>query len=88
MLVSIRNFSPRGICIVSPSSMLRGRVFVARLPRGETTINLLYTVVHCTFQASRQHVIGAELSCVLRPTDKVVNRDDAQVESLRHSILD
>lgn len=93
MLVTVQNFSPCGICIQSPAFLQRGKVFVARLPRGQETINLLYTVVHCTIRASRQHVIGAELMCVLRPggpgdhSDATTDVSSGQVKTLRDSIL-
>jgi len=88
MLVSVKDFSPRGICIMTPILMPRGRVFVAKMPRGNGIVSLLYTVVHCEITGPRQHKVGAELTCVLRSDRAQAEPVPPDLELIRQSILD
>jgi hypothetical protein len=95
MLVSVKDFSPRGICIVSPKRMDHGRVFVARLPRASGIIvSLLYSVVHCDpAGGTRQNRIGAELICVLNDDQSTKQDNDPATSSserahIQRSVLD
>ena len=94
MIVSVKNFSPRGICILTPAALQRGRVFVARLPRGNGVVTLLYSVIHCESLGTRQFRIGAELTCVLRAAERTHTEPVAaaalppDIEHIRRSVLD
>jgi hypothetical protein len=88
ILVSVQDISPRGICVITPSLMDRGRVFVVRMPKGNRFMSLLYTVVHCQRVAARQHKIGAELACVLRGDHDHAEPLPPSLDLIRQSVLD
>jgi len=88
MLVSVKDFSARGICVITPAMMQRGRVFVVRMPRGDRMVSLLYTVAHCEMTGPRQHKIGAELTCVLRGDHTHAEPLPSSLDLIRQSVLD
>jgi hypothetical protein len=88
--VLVRDFSPRGICILLDNSVRSGANFIIRLGRpNEEDIHLLCTVVHCRDMGEKMFVIGAEFTCLVDTTAKPLGSDTVvDLQRIRKSMLD
>ena len=86
--VSVRDFSPRGICILCPKPMAGGENFIICMSRrGSSPVHILCTVVHCNAVSKEMHTIGAEFTCVLDHSVRpAVTRGD--LARIRDGVLD
>ncbi len=89
--VTVKDFSPRGICLVRAERMRRGSNFIIALGRsGGTPVHILCTVVHCQAVSKEMHTIGAEFTCIIDPTLKpaLVTAGPSEEDRIRSSMLD
>jgi hypothetical protein len=64
--VTVKDFSPRGMCILHTSELPRGSDLVIRLERSEGgPVHILATVAYCRPQDKTLFAIGAEFTCIL-----------------------
>src|SRR5688500_8761427 len=60
-LVTVKDFSPRGICILHKSELPRGTNLVIQLERAEgPPVHILATVAYCRAEDKLTYTIGAE----------------------------
>lgn len=90
--VTVKDFSPRGICLVRAEEMRAGSNFIIALGRkGAPPICILCTVVHCQAVSKDMHTIGAEFTCIVESTERKpepVTAGPSEADRIRSSMLD
>jgi hypothetical protein len=90
--VTVKDFSPRGICLVRAENMDRGSNFIISMGRrGGPPVYILCTVVHCQAVSKNMHTIGAEFTCIIDtalPRPDPANACPSQEDRIRSSMLD
>jgi hypothetical protein len=87
--VTVKDFSPRGICLVRAEKMEDGSNFIIALGRrGSPPVCILCTVVHCKAVSKEMHTIGAEFTCLIdaKPPAAAMGQDEQ--DRIRSSMLD
>ena len=88
--VTVKDFSPRGICLVRAEAMRNGSNFIISLGRrGAPPVHILCTVVHCHAVSKNMHTIGAEFTCIIDATPpKPATAGPSEADRIRSSMLD
>lgn len=92
--VILRDFSPRGVSLVSEFPMQKGHAFVLHLKRSNgEKVEMLCSTVHCRScrpGGTDQFLIGAEFTCLVEPEAALCATVSQQMDldRIRHSILD
>jgi len=90
--VTVKDFSPRGICLVRAEEMPAGSNFIMSLGRrGGPPVSILCTVVHCKAVSKNMHTIGAEFTCIIDaapPQPAAAIDGPSEEERIRSSMLD
>ncbi len=90
--VTVKDFSPRGICLVRAEEMPTGSNFIISLGRrGGSPVHILCTVVHCRSVSKDMHTIGAEFTCIVDANPTRPQHTDAgpsEEDRIRSSMLD
>jgi hypothetical protein len=89
-LVTVCDFSARGMAFLHNGNLPAGQQFITELPRRSGgTVELLCTVVHCRPSTSTLYCIGAEFTCTLQPGSKrPAAEDSGEVDRIRETILE
>ena len=90
--VTVKDFSPRGICLVRAEEMPPGSNFIMSLGRrGGMPVYILCTVVHCKAVSKEMHTIGAEFTCIIDatpPKPQPATAGPSEADRIRSSMLD
>lgn len=90
--VTVKDFSPRGICLVRAEELRAGSNFIIALGRrAAPPVYILCTVVHCQAVSKQMHTIGAEFTCIIDATPPSPARaatGPSEEERIRSSMLD
>ena len=87
--VRIRDLSPRGVAVLHTAPMPVGQQFVLTMQRQEgPPVQILCTAVHSRPGKGRLHTIGAEFTCALSELPIPRAPSNAEIERIRHSMLD
>jgi len=90
--VTVKDFSPRGICLVRAEEMRNGSNFIIALGRrGGPPVYILCTVVHCQAVSKEMHTIGAEFTCIIDatpPKPQPATAGPSEADRIRSSMLD
>jgi hypothetical protein len=92
MSVTVKDFSPRGICLVRAEEIPAGSNFIISLGRrGGPPVCILCTVVHCQAVSKNMHTIGAEFTCIIDatpPEPAPAAAGAGELDRIRGSMLD
>ena len=88
-VVSVRDFSSRGIAILHDTALAIGQQFIVELRRLKgRSISLLCTIVHSRPMADGKFNIGAEFTCVLQnPPAAPVDENPKELSRIQKSVL-
>jgi hypothetical protein len=88
-LISVRDFSSRGIAILHEAALPIGQQFIVELRRLKgRSISLLCTVMHSRPTAEGKHNVGAEFTCVLQNPSCQINESGHELSRIQKSVLD
>ena len=90
--VTVKDLSPRGICLVRAEEIRTGSNFIIALGRkGAPPVCILCTVVHCQAVSKGMHTIGAEFTCIIDanpPAPEPAAVGASEEDRIRSSMLD
>jgi hypothetical protein len=87
--VRLRDLSPRGVALLHTQPLAPGQQFVLTLQRDQgPPVQILCTAVHSRAGKGRLHTIGAEFTCALSELPIPRAPSHAELDRIRHSMLD
>jgi len=82
----LKDMSPRGVCLISPTALERGQNFIMELGRdAQPPARILFAIVYCKSLSSDSYSIGAEFVCALEGSPE--RADSPDVDRIRQLIL-